>query len=155
MSKIIRTTYLFWPRSWTALDQLFWKSIFAILVVCLLFQKLGRITTLVLCRQSPLNLHQFCLTRNSKYGWLELIGTPSDGILHQSDCTWLSCLLCQYATQYVLISLIFCQLLKSKQMKKFMYQKANEVQFYDFTRVQNSEDMRIEMYCTEEQSILH
>ena len=21
-------------------------------------------------------------------GWLELIGTPSDGILHQSDCTW-------------------------------------------------------------------
>ena len=29
---------------------------------------LGRITTLVLCRQSPLNLHQFSLTRDSKYG---------------------------------------------------------------------------------------
>ena len=22
-------------------------------------------------------------------GWFELIGTPSVGILHQSDCTWL------------------------------------------------------------------
>ena len=32
------------------------------------FDLLGRIKTLVLCRQSPLNLHQFCLTRNSKYG---------------------------------------------------------------------------------------
>ena len=32
-----------------------------------------RITTLViLCSQSPLNLHQFCLTRDSKYG---LVGT--------------------------------------------------------------------------------
>ena len=28
-------------------------------------------------------------------GWLELIGTPSVGILHRSDCTWLCCLLCQ------------------------------------------------------------
>ena len=30
-------------------------------------------------------------------------------------------------------------------MKKFMYKKANDVQFYDFTRVQKSEDMRIEI----------
>ena len=29
---------------------------------------LGKITTLLLCRQSPLNLHQFRLTRDSKYG---------------------------------------------------------------------------------------
>ena len=29
-------------------------------------------------------------------GWLELIGTPSDGILHRSDCTWLCCSLCQF-----------------------------------------------------------
>ena len=29
---------------------------------------LGKITTRVLCRQSPLNLHQFHLTRDSKYG---------------------------------------------------------------------------------------
>ena len=28
---------------------------------------LGRITALVLCRQSPLNLHQFCLIRGCKY----------------------------------------------------------------------------------------
>ena len=28
-------------------------------------------------------------------GWLELIGTSSDGILHRSDCTLLCCLLCQ------------------------------------------------------------
>ena len=28
-------------------------------------------------------------------GWLELIGTPSDGILHRPDCTWLCCLLSQ------------------------------------------------------------
>ena len=38
---------------------------------------LGRITTLVLCRQSPLNLHQFCLTRDSKYG---LVGTDRNTI---------------------------------------------------------------------------
>ena len=58
--------------------------------------QLGRITTLVLCRQSPLNLHHYRLTRGSKYLFLqdglELIGTPSDDILHQSDC----CLLRQY-----------------------------------------------------------
>ena len=28
-------------------------------------------------------------------GSLELIGMPSDNILHQSDCTWLCSLLCQ------------------------------------------------------------
>ena len=38
---------------------------------------LGRITTLVLCRQSPLNLHQFRLTRDSKYG---LVGTDRNAI---------------------------------------------------------------------------
>ena len=31
--------------------------------------QLGRITTLVLYRQSPLNLHQFCLTRDSNFNW--------------------------------------------------------------------------------------
>ena len=40
-------------------------------------------------------------------------------------------------------------------MEEIYESKANDVQFYDFTRVQNREDMRIEMYCTEEQSILH
>ena len=35
------------------------------------------VTTLVLCRQSPLNLHQFCLTRDSKYG---LVGTDRNAI---------------------------------------------------------------------------
>ena len=44
-----------------------------------------RIRTLVLCRQSPLNLHHFCLTRGFKYivpvpGAIRM---PSDGILHQ------------------------------------------------------------------------
>ena len=38
---------------------------------------LGRITTLVLCRQSPLNLYQFRLTRDSKYG---LVGTDRNAI---------------------------------------------------------------------------
>ena len=38
---------------------------------------LGRITTLVLCRQSPLNLHQFRLTKDSKYG---LLGTDWNAI---------------------------------------------------------------------------
>ena len=52
---------------------------------------LRRITTFVLCSQSPLNLHHFCLTRFQIEGWLELIGTPSVDILHQSDCAWLCC----------------------------------------------------------------
>ena len=34
-------------------------------------ESLGRTTTLVLCRQSPLNLHQFCLTRGSKQLFLQ------------------------------------------------------------------------------------
>ena len=38
------------------------------------------ITTFVLCSQSPLNLHPFCLTRFQIEGWLELIGTPSASI---------------------------------------------------------------------------
>ena len=41
------------------------------------FELLGRITTRVLCRQSPLNLHQFCLTRDSKY---QLVGTDWNAI---------------------------------------------------------------------------
>ena len=40
-------------------------------------QQLKRITTFVLCTQSPLNLHQFCLTRFQIEGWLELIETTS------------------------------------------------------------------------------
>ena len=36
---------------------------------------LRRITTFVLCSQSPLNLHPFCLTRFQIEGWLELIRT--------------------------------------------------------------------------------
>ena len=39
--------------------------------------ELGRITKLVLFRQSPMNLHQFCLTRDSKYG---LVGTVWNAI---------------------------------------------------------------------------
>ena len=58
-------------------------------------QQLKRITTFVLCIQSPLYLHQFCLTRFQIELWLELIGTPSVDILHRSDCTWLCCILCQ------------------------------------------------------------
>ena len=57
--------------------------------------KLRRITTFVLCSQSPLNLHHFCLTRFQIEGWLELIGTPSVDIFHQSECAWLCCLLSQ------------------------------------------------------------
>ena len=38
---------------------------------------LGKITTLVLCRQSPLNLHQFWLTRDAKY-WP--VGTDQNAI---------------------------------------------------------------------------
>ena len=41
------------------------------------FLILGRITTLVLWRKSPLNLHWFCLTRDSKY-WL--VGTDQNAI---------------------------------------------------------------------------
>ena len=41
---------------------------------------LGRITTLVLC--------SFVWPGIPNMGWLELIGTPSDGILHQFNCTW-------------------------------------------------------------------
>ena len=50
---------------------------YCILVVQKERNLLGRITTLVLCRQSPLNLHQFCLTRDSKYG---LVGTDWNAI---------------------------------------------------------------------------
>ena len=56
---------------------------------------LRRITKFILCSQSPLNLHHFCLTRFQIKGWLELIGTPSVDILHRSDCAWLCCLLSQ------------------------------------------------------------
>ena len=38
---------------------------------------LGKITILILCRQSPLNLHQFPLTRDCKYG---LVGTDRNVI---------------------------------------------------------------------------
>ena len=56
---------------------------------------LGRVTILVLCRQNPLNLHQFHLTRDSKYG---LVGTDRNAI-----CLYFAsirlylvcCLLCQ------------------------------------------------------------
>ena len=51
---------------------------------------------IVLCSQSPLNLHHFCLTRFQIEGWLELIGMPSVDILHRSDCAWLCYLLSQY-----------------------------------------------------------
>ena len=37
-------------------------------------------------------------------GWLELIETPSVGILHRSDCTWLCCLLCQYSVWKLLLN---------------------------------------------------
>ena len=47
---------------------------------------LGRITTLVLCRQSPLNLHQFRLTRDSKYG---LVGTDRNAIWRYFASIWL------------------------------------------------------------------
>ena len=53
------------------------------------------IPTFVLRSQSPLNLHQFCLTRFQIEGWLEQIGTPSVGILYRWDCTGLCCLSCQ------------------------------------------------------------
>ena len=43
-----------------------------IFVTSAFLKTLGRITTHVLCSQRPLNLHQFCLTRYSKYG---LVGT--------------------------------------------------------------------------------
>ena len=56
---------------------------------------LRQITTFVLCSQSPLNLHHFCLTRFQIEVWLELVGTPSIDILHRSDCAWLCCLLSQ------------------------------------------------------------
>ena len=36
------------------------------------------------------------LTRFQREGWLELIGMPSVGILHRSDCAWLCCLLSQF-----------------------------------------------------------
>ena len=35
------------------------------------------------------------LTRFQIEGWLELIGTSSVDILHQSDCAWICCLLSQ------------------------------------------------------------
>ena len=38
-----------------------------------LLLELGRITTLALCRKSPINFHQFCLTGIPNMGWLELI----------------------------------------------------------------------------------
>ena len=51
--------------------------------------KLRRITTFILCSKSPPNLDHFCSTRFQIKGLLELIATPSVGIVHQSDCTWL------------------------------------------------------------------
>ena len=50
------------------------------------FHLLWRITILLLCRQSPLNLHQFCLTRDSKYG---LVGTDRNAIWQYFASTWL------------------------------------------------------------------
>ena len=38
---------------------------------------------LINCASSPLSLHQFCLTRDSKYGLVELIGTLYVSILHR------------------------------------------------------------------------
>ena len=38
------------------------------------------------------------LTRFKIEGWLELIGTPSVNILHQSDCAWPCCVLSQLNT---------------------------------------------------------
>ena len=52
---------------------------------------MGKITTLVLCRQSPLNLHQFHLTRDSKYG---LAGTDRNAIWRYFA------LLCQCQNEY-------------------------------------------------------
>ena len=63
---------------------------------------LGRITTLVLCRQSPLNLHQFRLTRDSKYG---LVGTDQNVICWYFALIRLYvtfCLLCQFLSLYIL-----------------------------------------------------
>ena len=47
---------------------------------------LGKITILVLCRQSPLNLHQFRLTRDSKNG---LVGTGLNAIWQYIASIWL------------------------------------------------------------------
>ena len=71
------------------------RQIWAKALVC----PFGRITTLVLCRQSPLYLHHFCLTRYSKHG---LVGTDGKAIWQYFASIWLylvfvvSCLLCQW-----------------------------------------------------------
>ena len=49
-------------------------------------KQLERITTLSMCRQSPLNLHQFLLTRNSKYGF---VGTDWNAICLYFASIWL------------------------------------------------------------------
>ena len=48
--------------------------------------QLLRMSRLLLCRQSPLNLHQFCLTRDSKYG---LVGTDRNTICWYFASIWL------------------------------------------------------------------
>ena len=54
---------------------------------------LGRIKTLILCWQSPLDLHQFCLTKDSKYG---LVGIDRNAIWQYFASIRLSLvLLCQ------------------------------------------------------------
>ena len=86
------STVMTYRRAWSTLKK---SANLSFLTEIKFLKLLGRITTLVLCRQSPLNLHQFCLARDSKYGLVGTDGTSSDGILHRSDCTWLCCLLCQ------------------------------------------------------------
>ena len=69
-----------------------------------LLWSLRQITTFVLCSQSPLNLHQFYLTRFQNEMWLELIG-----FLHRSNCTWLCCLSCQCRTEYLDLEYVLVQ----------------------------------------------
>ena len=67
----------YWDVS-EAMVRHFWDIAETLLKHCWdISETLGRITTLVLCRQSPLNLHQFRLTRDSKYG---LVGTDRNAI---------------------------------------------------------------------------
>ena len=71
-----------------------------------------RKTTFILRSQSPLHLDHFCLTKGSQktpdYSTIQLIGTPSDGILHRFNC----CLFRQFKTQIWLHTELYTSMVK-------------------------------------------